>query len=186
MRYGKRSKAMQIEFNDYMIRDWVIEDAVSISKYADNRKIWINMRDVFPFPYKFSDAKAFLETAIKPGPKTLFAIATSKEAIGGIGLDIQKDVHRYTAEMGYWLAEPFWGQGFAASALLAMTDYAFKHFKFNRLFAGVFEGNDASVKVLEKAGYKLEGKLRKAVYKDGNFLDEYIYSILREEHINFR
>lgn len=171
---------MIIKINDYIIRDWVIEDAVSISRYADNRKIWINMRDAFPFPYKFSDAKAFLEKAMKLEPKTLFAIATSGEAIGGIGLDIQKDVHRYTAEMGYWLAEPFWGHGIMTSAVNRFTHFAFETFGLHRIFAIPYVYNKASIRVLEKSGFKNEGRLRRNAYKDGKLVDQFIFAKLQE------
>lgn len=171
---------MVIEFNDYMIRDWATEDAVSISKYADNRKIWINMRDVFSFPYKFSDAKAFLAKVMKPGPKTLFAIATSREAIGGIGLDIQKDVHRYTAEMGYWLAESFWGHGIMTNAVNRFTHFAFDTFELNRIYAIPYVYNKASIRVLEKSGFINEGRLRANAFKDGKIVDQFIYAKMKE------
>jgi RimJ/RimL family protein N-acetyltransferase len=167
---------MVLEFNDYMIRDWLTEDAVSISRYADNRKIWINMRDVFPFPYKFSDAKAFLAKVMEAGPKTLFAIATSEEIIGGIGLDIQKDVHRYTAEMGYWLAEPFWGHGIMTNAVNRFTHFAFGTFELHRIFAVPYVYNKASIRVLEKAGFINEGRLRANAFKDGKIVDQFIYA----------
>jgi hypothetical protein len=102
---------MYREIGKYIIRDWQMEDAPSIAKYANNRKIWMNLRDAFPHPYSLQDAESFISRAIEANPKTVFAIATQSEAIGSIGLMLGKDVHRYTAEMGYWLAEPFWGKG---------------------------------------------------------------------------
>ena len=176
---------MKIVLNKCIIRSFKHSDKSALVKYADNKKIFIRLKDRFPHPYTEEDAEEWLGLACNQNPELNFAIANDTELIGAVGLQLQDDVNRFSAEIGYWVAEPFWGRGIAASALIAMTDYAFKHYEFNRLFAGVFEGNDASVKVLAKAGYKLEGKLRKAVYKEGNFLDEHIYSILREEHINF-
>ena len=176
---------MKIELGKCIIRSFQHSDKAALVKYADNKKIFIRLKDRFPHPYTEEDAEEWLGLACNQNPELNFAIANDTELIGAVGLQLQDDVNRFSAEIGYWVAEPFWGRGIAASALMAMTDYAFKHYEFNRLFAGVFEGNDASVKVLAKAGYKLEGKLRKAVYKEGNFLDEHIYSILREEHINF-
>jgi RimJ/RimL family protein N-acetyltransferase len=177
---------MKIDLGKYFIRSYQHSDKAALVNYADNQKIFKRLKDSFPHPYTEEDAEEWLGLACNQNPELNFAIATENELIGAIGLQLQDDVNRFSAEIGYWIAEPFWGEGIAASALLAMTDYAFKHFTFNRLFAGVFEGNDASIKVLEKTGYKLDGILRKAVYKDGNFLDQYIYSILREEHINFK
>jgi RimJ/RimL family protein N-acetyltransferase len=176
---------MKIDLGKCFILSYQHSDKAALVKYADNYKIFSKLKDSFPHPYTEEDAEEWLGLTCNQNPELNFAIANENELIGAIGLQLKDDVDRFSAEIGYWIAEPFWGKGIAASALVAMTDYAFKHFKFNRLFAGVFEGNDASIKVLEKAGYKLEGKLRKAVYKDGNFLDEHIYSILREEHINF-
>jgi len=177
---------MKIDLGKCCIRSYQHSDKAALVKYADNKKIFVRSKDRFPHPYTEEDAEEWLGLACNQNPELNFAIANETELIGAVGLQIQDDVNRFSAEIGYWIAEPFWGQGIAASALTEMTDYAFKHFKFNRLFASVFEGNNASVKVLEKAGYKLEGKLRKAVYKDDNFLDQYIYSILKEEQINFR
>ena len=116
-------------------------------------------------------------------PELNFAIADDNELIGAIGLKLQEDVNRFSVEIGYWLAEPFWGKGIAVEAVKALTDFAFNKIgtRFNRIFAGVFEGNTASEKVLQKAGYKREAVLRKAVYKKGKFLDQHIYSILKEE-----
>jgi RimJ/RimL family protein N-acetyltransferase len=80
-------------------------------KYANNRKVWLNLRDAFPHPYAEASAAAFLDMVGRQSPATLFAIATQEEAIGGIGLSLNQDVHRLTAEMGYWLGEPYWGKG---------------------------------------------------------------------------
>lgn len=171
---------MRIEFNEYMIRDWVTEDAVPIANYANSRNIWINMRDLFPFPYKYSDAKAFIETAKKPGLKTLFAIATSKEAIGGIGLNFQKDVHRYTAEIGYWLAEPFWGRGIMTNAVNRFTHFAFDTLELHRIFATPYAYNKASIRVLEKSGFTNEGRLRANAFKNGKIVDQFIFAKLKE------
>lgn len=171
---------MLIKFNGYMIRDWVKEDAEAIAKYANNRKIWINMRDLFPFPYKFSNAKAFLEMAIKPGPKTFFAISTATEAIGGIGLNLQKDVHRYTAELGYWLAEPFWDQGIMTNAVKGFSSIAFDKYSLHRLYATPYVYNRSSIRVLERAGFEKEGLLRANAFKDGRIVDQYLYAKLKD------
>ena len=114
---------MYQKIGKYIIRDWQIEDAPSIAKYANNRKIWINLRDVFPHPYSLQDAESFISHAIEAKPITVFAIATQLEAIGSIGLMLGKDVHRFTAEIGYWLAELFWGKGIMTQAVKSMTAY---------------------------------------------------------------
>ena len=172
---------MKIPIGEYFIRSFELTDKESIVKYANNYKVAKNLRDRFPFPYKESDAEEWLMFACNQNPELSFAIANSKELIGGIGLDPQDDVNKYSVEIGYWLAEPFWGKGIATAVLKEMTQYTFKNFKYNRIFASVFDGNKASERVLQKAGYKKEANLRKSVYKKGKFLDQYVYSILREE-----
>ena len=101
--------------------------------------------------------------------------------IGSIGINLKEDVHKYSAEIGYWLGEPFWNKGIASEAVKILTEFTFKNFLLNRIYANVFEGNDASEKVLKKAGYIKEATLRKAVFKRGKFLDQYIYAVLKED-----
>ncbi len=158
-----------------MIRDWTMDDASSLVRYANNRKIWINLRDAFPYPYTLEDAAAFLSKA-QSVPRTIFAIAAQKEAIGSIALTPGKDVHRFTAELGYWLAEPFWGRGIMAEAIKALTEYGFKDLGIHRIFAEPYAANPASARVLEKAGFIREGIIRENAFKDGRFLDQLIYA----------
>lgn len=172
---------MKIPLGDYCIRSYRFSDKDALAKYANNFNIQKRLRDKFPYPYKKEDAERWLGIVCNQNPEMNFAIANDDELIGAIGLVAKDDVNRYTAEIGYWLAEPFWGKGISTSAVKAMTKFAFDNFEFNRIYADVFEGNKASMKVLENAGYKLEAHLRKSVHKDGKFLDQFIYSILREE-----
>jgi RimJ/RimL family protein N-acetyltransferase len=179
---------MEIHFiigkTDYQVRSFELSDKSSIVKYANNYNIAKNLRDIFPYPYTEANAAEWLKLACSQKPELNFAIVTSKELIGGIGLEPQKDVNRFSVEIGYWLAEPFWGKGIVVEAVKLLTEFVFRGktgIHFNRIFAGVFEGNTASEKVLIKAGYKKEGILRKSVYKEGKFLDQYIYSTLEEE-----
>jgi len=108
------------------------------------------------------------------------AIDWQGEAIGGMGLEPHNDVHRLVADIGYWLGEPFWGRGFATQGLRAFTAYAFSTFDLYRLQATVFAWNVGSAKVLEKAGYALEGRLRHNIIKDGRIADTLLYARLRE------
>ena len=171
---------MKLKIGKYMIRDWRIVDAPSVAKYANNKKIWINLRDGFPYPYQLSDAENFLSKVAQQNPRTVFAIANDKEAIGSIGLMLGGDVHRFTAEMGYWLAEPFWNKGIMSEVVGRFTDFAFEKFELNRIFAEPYIGNTASVRVLEKAGFVLEGTLRASVFKDGKVLDQFLYAKIRQ------
>ena len=161
------------------MRPFVREDAAAIARYANNRAVWITLRDRFPHPYTLEDAVAFLAVATTQQPTGDFAIATADEAIGGIGLQRQSDVHRLSAEIGYWLGEPYWGRGIATRAVRAMTDLAFATTSLERLYACVFATNPASARVLTNAGYRFEGRLHRAVVKDGRILDQLVYAALR-------
>jgi RimJ/RimL family protein N-acetyltransferase len=170
---------VRLDLGDCCVRPYVLEDAEALAKYADNRAVWITLRDRFPHPYTTDDAVGFLRIATTQQPTSDFAIATADEVIGGIGLQRQSDVHRLTAEIGYWLGEPFWGRGIATRAVRAVTAWAFATTSLERLYACVFATNPASARVLSNAGYQLEGRMRRAVIKDGRILDQLIYAALR-------
>jgi ribosomal-protein-alanine N-acetyltransferase len=160
-------------------RPWRADDAGALVKYANNRKVWLNLRDAFPHPYTAASAQSFLEMVGRQSPTTFFAIATPEEAIGGIGISINHDVHRLTAEMGYWLAEPYWGKGIMTETVTRFTEYAFNRFSLLRIYAEPYANNARSCRVLEKAGYTLEGRLRSSVFKDGQILDQLLYAQIR-------
>ena len=172
---------MKIPFGDYCIRSYEYSDQEALIKYANNYNVSRLLRDQFPFPYTKTDAETWLIHACNQEIETNFVIANKNELIGAIGINLQEDVNRFSAEIGYWIGEPFWGKSISTEALKVFTKFAFENFNLSRIFAHVFEGNDASEKVLLKAGYKKEGTLRKAVFKEGKFLDQYIYAILAEE-----
>jgi [ribosomal protein S5]-alanine N-acetyltransferase len=162
------------------LRRWRASDIDALVRYANNRNIWLNLRDRFPHPYQRSDAEAWIALCDKEKEPILqFAIDLNGEAIGGIGFERMADVHRMTAEVGYWIAERFWGRGIAASALEQATAYAFASLGLERLQAIVFEGNAASMRVLEKNGFAFEGRLQRHIFKDGRFLDGIMYARLR-------
>jgi RimJ/RimL family protein N-acetyltransferase len=169
---------MRLELSRSTIRPWQAGDEDALVRHANNRKIWLNVRDRFPHPYTRADAERWISTA-SDEPLTSFAIEVNGEAVGGIGVVLGQDIYRCSGEIGYWLGEEYWGRGIVTEAVKAMTDYAFATFDLSRIWAGVFEWNAASAKVLEKAGYKLEARLRKAVIKDGQIIDELLYGIGR-------
>ena len=171
---------MHIQWGEYLIRDWRGDDARGIVKYANNRKVSKNLRDGFPNPYGLLDAENFLANVKQQEPRTFFAIATEAEIIGAIGLAMGVDVHRFTAEMGFWLAEPYWGKGIMTEAVKRFTEYAFERFDLQRIFAEPYISNPASARVLEKAGFTLEGTLRANVFKEGKVLDQYLYARIKE------
>ncbi|MCY3690737.1 MAG: GNAT family protein [Chloroflexota bacterium] len=171
---------MQIKFSEWQIRSLQLSDAPALAKYGNNRAIWRNLWDRHPYPYGIQDAEEWIQFAMGQEPETIFAIASQTEAIGCIGLLPQDDVARISAEVGYWLGEPFWNRGVATGALQALTEYAFGELGLIRLYATVMEWNPASARVLEKAGYQYEGLLRKSVIKDGKILDQWLYAIVRD------
>jgi RimJ/RimL family protein N-acetyltransferase len=138
------------------------------------------LRDGFPSPYILSDAKRFIARATEPGGKNLFlAIVVDGETCGGIGIHPLEDVHRRTAEIGYWLAEPFWGQGIVTGAVRAIIPVAFDRYAIVRLQAGIFANNPASMRVLEKCGFVREAVHKNALTKNGTTMDEVMYAIVR-------
>lgn len=172
---------MELHLTQCMIRSWRPGDAAPLVRYANDRRVWRNLRDRFPYPYTARDAEVWIRHASGAVPETHFAIVVGEEAVGAIGLELQTDVFRRSAEIGFWLAEPYWGRGIMTEAVRGMTDFAFATFDLCRVFAGVFEWNPASMRVLEKAGYTCEGRLRKNVTKDGQTIDQMLYAIVREE-----
>ena len=161
------------------LRPWRVGDEASLQRHANNRKIWINMRDLFPHPYTLEDARWWIETGSRADDLVSWAIVVDGEVIGGFGLMLKSDVDRRTAALGYWLGEAYWGRGIATEALRAVTDWAFANLDLVRLEAGVFAWNPASARVLEKAGYTLEVRQPNAVTKDGRTIDRLLYARLR-------
>ena len=171
---------MELHCDKCKVRSWHSNDVKSIVRHANNRKIWLNLRDRFPHPYTKTDAQHWIQSALSMRPETNFAIEVNEKAVGGIGFELKTDVERYSAEVGYWLGEEFWGQGICTSALKAATPYALEVYPLNRIFATPFSKNLASIRVLEKAGYRREGIMRRSAFKDGRFLDEVLYAFVVE------
>lgn len=157
-----------------------MEDKESLVKHANDRNVWINLRDAFPFPYTHVDADEWLSTATKQNPETQFAIDVAGAAVGGIGIILKGDVYRQSAELGYWLGQKLWGHGIASACVGPFTKWVFENFPLNRISACVFAWNSASARVLEKSGFALEGRLRQSVIKDGRVTDELVYALLKE------
>ena len=168
-----------IDLGPGRLRPFRLDDDASIALHADDRAVWINLRDRFPNPYRLDDARNWLGMVVGKTPATDFAIEVEGLAVGSIGITLGEDVFRRSAEIGYWLGRAFWGRGIASSAVRAVTEHAFEQFDLNRLHAGVFAWNPTSARVLEKAGYQLEGRLRSAIVKDGRLMDGLLYAIVR-------
>nr|WP_255452598.1 GNAT family N-acetyltransferase [Aquimarina sp. RZ0] len=135
--------------------------------------MWNNVRDYFPHPYSEKDAESFIKITKSQAPKQSFAIEYKNNLCGVISLLVQKDIYHKSAEVGYWIGEPYWGHGIATKAVALITNYGFEKLNLIRIYAGVFEHNIASMKILEKNGYKKEAIFRKAIYKNSKILDEH-------------
>jgi [ribosomal protein S5]-alanine N-acetyltransferase len=161
------------------LRPWRRGDEVSLARHADNRNVWITLGDRFPHPYTLDDAKDWISVVTSQDPAVHFAIVVDGEAAGGIGLELQQDIFKRSAVIGFWLGEAHWGKGITTAALKVLTEHAFASFDLCRLQAYVFEHNGASARVLEKAGYLWEARLRKAATKDGHTFDLLVYAMVR-------
>jgi len=138
------------------------------------------MTDGFPFPYSEENGKAFIAMATSHKPTQIFAITVKGEVVGGIGIHPQTDIYRKNAELGYWLAEPFWGNKIITNAIAEILVYAFETFEIERVFAKPFGSNTASQRVLEKAGFTLEGKFENTIIKNGELEDELVFAIRKQ------
>lgn len=178
IRWKKQERGGKMEF---VLRKWEEDDATSILRYANNKKVAATLRNVFPHPYTLEDAKAYIRACIaKRGDgQVTRAILVNGHAAGSIGVFFGTDIYEKSAELGYWLGEPFWGQGIMSEAVVRMCRYVFAKYDIERIFAEPFAGNVASRRVLEKAGFTLEGVLRNSVYKNGILQDSCIYALLR-------
>ena len=166
---------MQISTPHAVLRDWNERDIPSLVRYADNPRIAAMMRDAFPSPYTEEDACRFIAMAVAPSENLFLAIDVDGEAAGGIGIHPLSDVHRKTAEIGYWLAEPYWGRGIVSDAVGALVQKAFASYDIIRIEAGIFSGNRASMRVLEKKGFVREAVHHNAITKNGVVMDEVVY-----------
>jgi len=164
---------------DFKLRPWNINDLDSLVQNANNINIAKFMSDGFPYPYTSEKAKTFIEFAIKNTNALYLAIDVNDQAVGGIGISPKTDIKKKNAELGYWLGEPFWCKGIITRAIGEIIDIAFKTFDLTRIYAAPFGTNYASQRVLEKAGFKLEARFEKTIFKNGEFLDELIYAIYR-------
>ncbi len=171
---------MHLTLRTCEVRSWRPSDADAIAPHANNRKIWLNLRDAFPHPYDRHHAREFIRAVTHRDQETNFAIVVDGAAAGGIGFVLHPDVERVSAEIGYWLAEPFWGRGIVTEALTAVTRYAVDTFALTRIFAVPFAWNAASCRVLEKAGYVLEARLRNSAIKNGQLTDQMQYAFIAD------
>ena len=162
---------------------WEEKFIPQVAKYANNPHIAANLRDVFPWPYTEADAEWFVRDCMaRDGQGVLFrAILADGECVGSISVTQGADVYRRSGELGYWLAEPYWGKGIMTWAVREVCREAFEKLDIVRIYAESYAHNMGSRRVLEKAGFVQEGTLRQSVYKNGRMLDSCIYALLKEE-----
>ena len=172
------AKTMEI-----ILRKWRMEDAPDVARYADNENVARNLRDVFPHPYSLRDAETYLADCIAAGDEGRLcrALEADGRAVGSIGVFVGADVYSKSAELGYWLAEEYWGRGMMTQAVREICAEAFRRFGLARIYAEPFARNIGSRRVLEKAGFVLEGVMRRGVYKRGEVLDYCMYALVPDD-----
>ena len=164
----------------FVLRPINLEDLDALVEYANNPRIAKNMTDGFPYPYTREAGKKFIGHTMESSPPKILAIDIEGKFSGAVGLHAQSDVLAKNFELGYWLAEPFWGNGIVTEAVKEMIDYGFKHWNVNRIYARPYGPNLGSRKVLEKAGFEKQGAFRDAVFKNGVYLDLMEYAVYRK------
>lgn len=166
---------------DCKIRQWTIEDAADLASAVNNKNVQDHLRDGLPYPYTEEDAKDFINAMLSADKNSVFpfAIASGRKAIGSIGVFRKENIHFRTAELGYFIAEPFWGKGFGTSAVRQICRYIFENTDIIRIFAEPFAYNAASCRILEKSGFSYEGTLRNNAFKNGRILDMKLYALIK-------
>jgi RimJ/RimL family protein N-acetyltransferase len=172
---------VRLKLGKSLLRPFQRGDELSLVRHANNRDVWINLRDLFPHPYTLADARRWINDQIRQRETNQWAIEVDGHAVGGIGIQPRQDVNRISVEIGFWLGEEYWGRGIMTEAVGAITRYAFSTRGFTRVFAEVFEWNDASMRVLEKNGFVREGVLRSNAIKAGQVIDQVVYAAVRDE-----
>ena len=167
---------------DCRIRAWRPEDKNALAAVLNNQNILNNLRDGLPYPYTVNDAEAYISAMLSADKTKTFAFAIESERalVGSIGVFRRENIHARTAEMGYYIGEPYWGRGLGTDAVRQACQYVFAHTDIIRIFAEPFAHNAASCRVLEKAGFQLEGILRGNAVKNGNILDMKLYALIKE------
>ncbi len=165
------------------IREWQIEDAENLASVINNKKIQDNLRDGIPYPYTVENAKEFITSMLSADKDETyaFAITVDDKAVGSIGVFRCNNIHFRSAEMGYYIAESYWGKGIGTNAVKQACKYIFDHTDIIRIFAEPFSYNTASCHILEKAGFHCEGILRKNAIKNGVILDMKMYALTKED-----
>ncbi len=169
-----------VQHEDIILRELEEKDLPFLAEYANNKKVSINVRDSFPSPYTLDDAKEFYEIIKEEIPKTTFAIEYKGNYVGNIGMVVGTDIYRNSAEIGYFIGEPFWNKGIVTQAVKLMVKFGFEQLGLARIYTGVFEYNKASQRVLEKCGFEKEAIFKKSITKKGKIYNEIRYAKVKE------
>ena len=165
------------------IRKWDLSDAADLAASLSNKKVQDNLRDGLPYPYTEQDGAEYISAMLSADENKTFAFAITADdrVVGSIGVFRQENIHRQTAELGYYIAEGYWGKGIMTEAVKQICEYVFEKSDIIRIYAEPFAYNTASCRVLEKAGFQYEGTLRKNAVKNGEVVDMKMYSLLKEK-----
>ncbi len=163
------------------IRKWELSDAADLAMAISNKNIQDNLRDGLPYPYTEKDGADFISAMLSADENGTFAFAITVDdkVVGSIGVFRQGNIHRLTAELGYYIAEEYWGRGIMTEAVRQICQYVFEKSDIIRIYAEPFAYNAASCRVLEKAGFRYEGTLRNNAVKNGKVIDMKMYSLLK-------
>ncbi len=164
------------------IRKWELSDAADLASALSNKKVQDNLRDGLPYPYTEQDGMDFICAMLSANENDTFAFAITvdNKVVGSIGVFRQENIHRQTAELGYYIAEEYWGRGIMTEAVRQICEYVFDKSDMIRIYAEPFAYNDASCRVLEKAGFQYEGTLRSNAVKNGKVIDMKMYALLKK------
>ena len=167
---------------NFELLEWNPVFTADVARFANNKKIADNLRDVFPHPYTLSDAEAYIDACMRADEtrQCCRALVVDGIAAGSIGIFLKDDVYAKSGELGYWLGEPFWGQGMMTEAIRTLCSLAFARYDLVRIFAEPYAHNFGSRRVLEKAGFALEGVMRQSICKNGQIYDSCLYALLRD------
>ena len=174
---------VQLDCGVALLRAWRPDDLDSLVANASHADVSRGLRDRFPYPYTGDDGRAWLARAVDESDRA-WALEIDGQAVGGVSLHPGSDVHRHSAELGYWLGRRYWGRGIMTAVIRAFADPAMEVFRLHRLHAAIYANNPASMRVLEKAGFEREGTQKSAVVKRGELLDLVVYARTRSNLVS--
>ena len=159
-----------------LLREYADSDLERLAKLANNENVARYLVYTFPHPYTPADAEWWIGTGSKQDGAITRVIEYRGLFVDSVGITPQNGWRDHLGEIGYWVAEDYWGKGIASAALRQMTDYGFSNRNFRKLYAPVLAPNAASMRVLEKCGYECEAILKDEVQKSGIYFDTHHFA----------